>query len=109
MAWGCAAGRDVLCSAYKEKFGRVRCYRKLRVVFASMNRNNGGFWNDCLRLFARTCIHDVVPVIDGENLLPIQPYFYQGLVLLWKPEPINFLVLPYEVGALNPERQFLRG
>src|ERR1700675_5088803 len=58
---------------------------------------------------ALTCIHDVVPVIDGQNLLPIQPYLDECLVLLRKPEPINFLVLPYEVSALDPEGQFLRG
>jgi hypothetical protein len=79
--------------------------------FASMRRSqsDGGFWNDCPRLFALTYIHDVVPVIDGQNLFPIQPYLNQCLVLLRKPEPINFLALPYEVGALDPERQFFRG
>lgn len=60
-------------------------------------------------MLAAICIHDIVPVIDGQNLLPIQPYLNHCLVLLWKPEPINLLVLPYEVSTLDPERQLFRG
>jgi hypothetical protein len=79
--------------------------------FASMRRSQSdvGFWNDCARLFGLACIHDVFPVINGQNLLPIQPYLNQCLVFLRKPEPINFLVLPYKVSALDPERQLFRG
>jgi len=39
--------------------------------FASMRRSqsDGGFWNNCPRFFAPNRIHEVVPVIDGQNLL----------------------------------------
>ena len=91
----------------KTELGRVQCYRP-RGCCASTRRSqsDGGFWNDCPRVLALTCIHDIFPVIDGQNFLPIQPYRNKCLVLLRKPEPINFLVLPCEVSALDPERHF---
>ncbi len=109
MARGRAAGTDVGWPGQR-KLVRVRCYRTREVFCVDVTKSSdGGFWNDCPRVLALTCIHDIVPVIDGQNLLPIQPYLNQCLVLLRKPEPINFLVLPYEVSALDPERQFFRG
>src|SRR5580704_15415574 len=78
--------------------------------FASMrrSRSDGGFWNDCPRFLALNRIHHVVPVIDGQNLVSIEPYLDKCLVLLRKPELIDFLVLPYEVSALDRERQLFR-
>ena len=46
---------------------------------------------------ALTCVHDVVPVFDLQDFLPVQPYLNKRLVLFWEPEAINFLILPYRV------------
>src|ERR1700733_6066940 len=95
-----------VCVAQNEVAGRVGCCRTPGGPFLSMRgrQSDGGLGNDCPRLFALTRIHDVVPVFDGQNLLSVQPYLNQCLVLLRKPEPVNFLVLPYEVSVLDPER-----
>ena len=58
---------------------------------------------------ALTCVHDIVPVFDLQDFLPVQPYLNKRLVLFWEPEAINFLILPYKVCALDPEGEFLRG
>src|SRR5579863_1955338 len=73
------------------------------------SQSDGGFWNDCPCVLALTCIHDIVLVIDGQNLRPIESHLNQCLVLLRKPESVNFLVLSHEVGPLDPEREFFRG
>jgi hypothetical protein len=44
------------------------------VALVRRSQSDGGFWNNCPRFIAPKCIHDVVPVIDGQNLLTIQPH-----------------------------------
>src|SRR5467141_426121 len=48
-------------------------------------------------------VHDIVPVFDLKDFLPVQPHLDQRLVLFREPESINFLILPYKVCALDPE------
>ena len=45
---------------------------------------------------------------DGQNLFAIEADLDMRLILLGKPEPIDLLILPHEVGTLDPERQLLR-
>src|SRR6266478_4439207 len=54
-------------------------------------------------------VHDVVPVVDLQNFLSVQPYLNQRLVLFREPEAVNFLILPYKLCVLDPEGEFLRG
>jgi hypothetical protein len=39
-------------------------------------------------------VHDIVPVFDLQDFLPVQSYLNQRLVFFWKPEGVNFLILP---------------
>src|SRR5262249_3289854 len=59
--------------------------------------------------FVLNSIDDIIFVRDGKYFLSIEPDLDEGLVLLWKPETIDFLILPRKIGPLNPERQFLGG
>jgi len=110
MARGRAAGTDVRAPGESASWasamlpGAAGCFASVR-----RSQSDGGVRNDCPRILALICIHDIVPVIDAQNLLPIEPYLNQCLVLLRKPESINFLVLPHEVGPLDPEGEFFRG
>jgi hypothetical protein len=54
-------------------------------------------------------VHDVILVVDSQNVLAIESYLDKGLVSFWKPESADLLVLPHEVGSFYPERKFLRG
>src|SRR5256884_636279 len=51
---------------------------------------------------ALACVHDIVPVFDLQDFLPVQPYLNKRLVLFWEPETINFLILPHKVCVLDP-------
>src|SRR5215471_1647286 len=53
--------------------------------------------------FVLGCIYDVVLIRNSQNLLAVEPHPNKRLILLRKPEPINFLILPHEVGRLDPE------
>jgi hypothetical protein len=69
-------GPDVPCSHQKEK---ARASATLPDAGGGVLRqrdecqSDGGFRNDCPCVLALTCIHDIVPVFDGENLLCWSP------------------------------------
>src|SRR5208283_4280215 len=54
-------------------------------------------------LFVLGAIYDVILVVDGQDLLAVQPNLHKRLVSLRQPESTNLLVLPHEVGSLDPE------
>jgi hypothetical protein len=58
---------------------------------------------------ALACVHDIVPVFDLQDFLPVQPYLNKRLVLFWEPETINLLILPQKLCVLDPEGEFRRG
>src|SRR6266550_3124105 len=57
---------------------------------------------------ALACVHDIVPMFDLQDFLPVEPNLNKRLVLFREPETIHFLILPHKVCALDPEGEFLR-
>ena len=72
-----------------------------------VNDRNLAYGGSCI--CALTGVHDIVPVFDLQDFLPVHPYLNKRLVLFWEPETINFLILPHKVCVLDPEGKFLRG
>src|SRR5271165_7019001 len=54
-------------------------------------------------------VHNVISMVDRQNLLAIEPDLEERLIFLGQPEFADLLVLPHKVRALNPERKLLRG
>src|SRR5262249_50802828 len=63
---------------------------------------------NCL-VFVLGCVYNVILMRDSKHLLAVETHLNKGLISLWKPEPIYFLILPHEIGPLDPERRPLRG
>src|SRR5262245_41237501 len=60
-------------------------------------------------VFVLAGVYNILFMVDGKDLFTVKTDLNKGLIFLWEPEPINFLVLPHEIGPLNPERQSPRG
>lgn len=54
-------------------------------------------------------VDGVIGVVNGEDLLSLQPHRGNRLISLRKPEWADFLVTPYKINSLNPKRKFSRG
>src|ERR1700745_2963899 len=54
-------------------------------------------------------IHDIVLVFDTQDFLSKKSDLDKRLISFGKPKTINVLILSYEVGPLDPEREFLGG
>ncbi len=57
-------------------------------------------------LFVLSSIHNVILVVNGEDLLAIQSDLHKRLVSLWWLESADLLILPHEVGSSDPEGTF---